>query len=96
MYWVVIGFRRSAPDLRGKGKPDDLFQKEMRCTMRVGMISTYPPIECGIATYTQYLVDELRKQQADVYIVSHVGGPAARFFQVLITRMPIWQTRLSK
>ncbi len=30
--------------------------------MRIGFISTYPPIECGIATYTQYLTDVLRDQ----------------------------------
>lgn len=38
------------------------------------MISTYPPIECGIATYTQYLTDALRAEGIDVYIVCHAGG----------------------
>jgi glycosyltransferase involved in cell wall biosynthesis len=48
--------------------------------MRVGLISTYPPIECGIATYTQYLTEALRENHADVYIVSHMGGTGLQVF----------------
>ena len=48
--------------------------------MRIGIISSYPPIECGIATYTQYLTDALRKKQNDVYIVSHIGGSGKQVF----------------
>jgi len=48
--------------------------------MRVGFISTYPPTECGIATYTQYLTDALRKKRTDVYIVSHIGGAGPQVF----------------
>ncbi len=48
--------------------------------MRIGFISTYPPIECGIATYTQYLTEALRKKHTDVYIVSHVGGSGTQVF----------------
>ena len=48
--------------------------------MRVGFISTYPPTECGIATYTQYLTDALRRKRTDVYIVSHIGGTGPQVF----------------
>jgi len=42
--------------------------------LRIGMVSSYPPIECGIATYTEYLVDGLRRLGNEVYIVSQFGG----------------------
>jgi len=48
--------------------------------MRIGFISSYPPIECGVATYTQYLTDALRKKDIDVYVVSHIGGAGYQVF----------------
>lgn len=48
--------------------------------MRIGFISTYPPIECGIATYTKYLSDSLMKLHNEVYIVSHQGGSGKNVF----------------
>ncbi len=48
--------------------------------MRIGMISSYPPIECGIASYSKYLTQALRNRQNDVYIVSHVGGSGEQVF----------------
>ncbi len=48
--------------------------------MRVGFISTYPPIECGIAAYTKYLTDALREKHIDVYVVSHLGGSGPQVF----------------
>ncbi len=50
--------------------------------MRIGFISTYPPIECGIATYSQFLIDALRNLRQDVYIVSHLGGSGQQVFPV--------------
>ncbi len=48
--------------------------------MRVGFVSTFPPIECGIATYTQYLTDALRQKNTDVYVVCHWGGAGRQVF----------------
>jgi len=48
--------------------------------MRIGFISTYPPIECGIATYTKYLTDTLRSREMDIYVVSHRGGSGENVF----------------
>jgi len=42
--------------------------------MRIAMVSTYPPIECGIATYAQHLTDALRKENCEVFILSQHGG----------------------
>ena len=53
--------------------------------MRVCYISTYPPIECGLATYTQYLSDAMRQLDKEVIIVSQVG---AKGFMVFPTYSP--------
>ncbi len=50
--------------------------------MRIGFISTYPPIECGIATYSQFLIEALRRHRQDVYVVSHLGGSGQQVFPV--------------
>jgi 1,2-diacylglycerol 3-alpha-glucosyltransferase len=42
--------------------------------MKIGIISTYLPIHCGIATYTSYLIEELRRLKNRVCIVCHKGG----------------------
>jgi hypothetical protein len=42
--------------------------------MRIGIISTFPLIECGISTYTSYLVEKLRKLHIEVYISVPVRG----------------------
>jgi len=42
--------------------------------MNIGIISTYPPTECGIATYSSYLIEELRRVRNKVFIVCHSGG----------------------
>ncbi len=42
--------------------------------MKIGIISSYLPIHCGIATYSPYLIVELRRLKNRVYIVCHKGG----------------------
>ncbi len=42
--------------------------------MKIGIISTYPPIHCGIATYSSYLIKELQRLKNRVYVVCHKGG----------------------
>lgn len=42
--------------------------------MKIGIISSYLPLHCGIATYSSYLIEELRRLKNRVYIVCHKGG----------------------
>ena len=42
--------------------------------MRIGIVSTYPPIECGIGTYTHYLRSALEPRGNEVYIFSQYGA----------------------
>lgn len=42
--------------------------------MRIVFVSTYPPIECGIGTYTRFLVEALAKEANEFHIVSPDGA----------------------
>jgi len=42
--------------------------------MRIAFVSTYPPIECGIGTYTGFLVEALRKTPSEIHIISQYGA----------------------
>jgi len=42
--------------------------------MRIAWISSWPPQLCGIASYSQELVEEIRKKGHQVLIVCHPGG----------------------
>ena len=50
--------------------------------MRICYISTYPPTECGIATYTQYLSDAIRECEKEVSIISQNGAKGENVFPV--------------
>ena len=50
--------------------------------MRIAVISTYPPIECGIGTYTEFLTDELKHTHNEIVIISQHGARGDCVFPV--------------
>ncbi len=50
--------------------------------MRVCYVSTYPPIECGIASYTNYLAEAVQNLGEEVIIVSQNGAKGDNVFPV--------------
>ncbi len=50
--------------------------------MRIGYVSTYPPIECGIATYTNYLNEAILKLHNETFVVSQSGAQGKNVYSV--------------
>ena len=42
--------------------------------MRIAFISTYPPIECGIGTYTDFLVKAMEQTPNELHVISQYGA----------------------
>ena len=54
--------------------------------MRIAFVSTYPPIECGIATYTGFLVEALDKDTPnELHVVSQRGAEGRHVYPVYET-----------
>jgi glycosyltransferase involved in cell wall biosynthesis len=52
-------------------------QKGSKLFVSYGVLSTYPPTQCGIATFSNALVESLRSPKDVVGVVSVVDGPQA-------------------
>ena len=50
--------------------------------MRIAFISTYPPIECGIGTYTCYLNEALEKRHNETFVISQIGAQGKNVFPI--------------
>jgi len=57
--------------------------------MRVVYISTYPPIECGIGTYTQYLKEAIQRERNETFVISQVGAQGENVLPIF------WQESIS-
>ena len=50
--------------------------------MRIGFVTTYPPIDCGIATYSSYLIEELKKLDHEIHVISETDARGKRVYPV--------------
>ena len=50
--------------------------------MRIAYVSTYPPTECGIATYTQYLSNAVAAKGMEIRMLGQLGAKGDNVFEV--------------
>lgn len=50
--------------------------------MRIAYVSTYPPSECGIATYTQYLSSAVAGKGKEIRVLGQLGAKGKDVFEV--------------
>ena len=61
--------------------------------MKIAWLSSWPPRHCGIATYSQELIEALQQASNDVHVICHPdgGGPGEKtVYPVMHTDKPGW------
>jgi glycosyltransferase involved in cell wall biosynthesis len=56
--------------------------------MRICFISSYPPIECGIGTYTEALNEALMQSQNETFVMSQFGAQGEKVFPIFHPENP--------